>query len=290
MKFLKNLFSGNDDQPTEPEILLEAESPLCPITAIVEQDDRVAYLYLWGAEHTQYGTKTCWIRNLKPAPQKALYPDGMAPIPSQAECKFPEGQAPLDKEKLHIVWTEEGDGAALFEGNELLTIIPSWGSMGGLFVRNGPDKSVFATVGLSLFPQPQVELHFENADEKNRVELGVLLTGSLSEEQLEQVSRWISGAAAIPWKNISWLGEGHTVNFSIPGYDQFTAALLTNRVLTLPEVIFEDFQDSSVNFLWMVSITEAERQFIIENGSEEFIGKINLIGSKAISLDRKELV
>lgn len=48
--------------------MAELRSPNCPITAIVEQDNQVAYFYLWGDEDVDFGTKSCWIRNLGEAP------------------------------------------------------------------------------------------------------------------------------------------------------------------------------------------------------------------------------
>ncbi len=45
----------------------------------------------------------------------------------KAHCKHPNGSTSLDPSSLRIVWSEEGDAAALYERSELLAVIPSWG-------------------------------------------------------------------------------------------------------------------------------------------------------------------
>jgi hypothetical protein len=50
--------------------------------------------------------KSCWVRNLKEAPnqqEKALMDKGIAPMQTKSFCKFPEGQEKLDKDSLSVV-------------------------------------------------------------------------------------------------------------------------------------------------------------------------------------------
>ena len=368
MKFFKKLFGKKEE--FEPEILLEERSPTCPITAIVEQDHRVAYFYLWGDQNTRFQTKACWIRNLKEAPEEmevSEIKEGNSPMMAKKFCKYPQGQSPLKKSKLKLIWTEEGDGAALFFEDEILVIIPSWSGMTefpgyakdcvgegkfawelkvgnifpqrieaaksfwdlwdkeanpffvnqplilekyeealgkddkyyatdggewppkGLYLRMGAEKVVFATVGVSLLPQPQMEMHFEFPNQKNRIELGLILKNKFSETQLDEIANWISGVASIPWDNITFLGEGHTTNFEIPGKESFKAVIFTKKLNVLPKVELDPFRNSPINLLWMIPISESERTFIIENGSSELIKELNLIGEEIFNLDRKPL-
>jgi hypothetical protein len=95
MKFLKNLFSSKER--SKPEILIEEQGLSCPITAIVEQDDQVAFFYLWGKEGSSFGAKSCWVRNLQPATEKVdtrAVEQGIAPMMPRSFCKFPDGQPP----------------------------------------------------------------------------------------------------------------------------------------------------------------------------------------------------
>src|SRR5688500_9658010 len=101
MSFFKNLFTSKKEEPEQPgqlEVLLEDRCHSCPITAIVEQDNRVAYFYLWSEKIEKFGTKSCWIRNLKQAPDQResdLMNKGVPPMLIKANCKFPAGQERL---------------------------------------------------------------------------------------------------------------------------------------------------------------------------------------------------
>lgn len=118
-----------------PKVLLEENSPRCPITAIVEQDKRTIYFYLIpNNKESSFGIKSCWIRNLKRAPKKSdikSIKKGIPPLLSIEYCKFPNGQEKLLSEDLEIIWFEEGDGAALLEKGSILAIIPSWSGYQG---------------------------------------------------------------------------------------------------------------------------------------------------------------
>jgi hypothetical protein len=118
----------------DEESILEDLSPNGNVQASVMQDDRVAFFYLQGAPETEFGLKTCWVRNLSKAPPTLEVHDmrrGDAPMLPAKHCKHPRGSTPLSKARLRIVWFEEGDAAALLEDNEVLAIIPSWSGYKG---------------------------------------------------------------------------------------------------------------------------------------------------------------
>jgi hypothetical protein len=56
--------------------------------------------------------------------------DGSPPLLPRRYCKHPEGAALPAAEDLEIVWFEEGNGAALLERGEPLTVIPPWAGQG----------------------------------------------------------------------------------------------------------------------------------------------------------------
>ncbi|PSL47311.1 suppressor of fused protein SUFU [Chitinophaga niastensis] len=116
---------------SEPEILIEQPNNRGTLYAIVEQDDRAAYFYLYPSEllTTKYSPRPCWLRNLQPAPEKkdvAAMKEGMAPMLEASYCNHPEGKEPLEKERITFVWMEEGDGAAVLYDGEILGVIPGW--------------------------------------------------------------------------------------------------------------------------------------------------------------------
>jgi len=364
------LFSRNNNKIEKPKVILELRSPGCPITAIVEQDNRTAYFYLFG-DNEDFGTKSCWIRNLNAAPDEIetkLMEKGVPPMLTKEFCKFPEGQEELNANNLEIVWLEEGDGAALLENGEILCIIPAWGGNGGfygyardckgtgdfawelsednemhtrvkrsteflkswdeevnpfmflqpeilnyydtifgksekyyaidnsewppkgLYVNQGAEKVVFATVAVSLRPQPKIEMYFENTSDVNRIELGVIIKSALNNDQVNKIASSISGMTAIPWDYVTFLAEGHTVGFQTGVNEKFNFGILTNKLKVLPEVKLPQYRESNTTFLWVVPISSRERAEMIESGVEGVLAKLDDIGEEIFSLNREEVV
>lgn len=117
---------------SEPVMLIEQPNNRGTLYAVVEQDDRAAYFYLYPSEllASKYSPRPCWLRNLQPAPEKKdtqAMKEGMAPMLEARFCNHPNGKEPLQQELINIVWMEEGDGAALIYDGELLGVIPGWG-------------------------------------------------------------------------------------------------------------------------------------------------------------------
>ena len=57
--------------------------------------------------------------------------EGFAPLNPIQFCRYPQGQASLQKKSLRVVWLPEGNGASLFEDNNLLALIPPWSRVKG---------------------------------------------------------------------------------------------------------------------------------------------------------------
>ncbi len=111
------------------DVLLEEVGPNGNVQAVVESDEHVCYFYLFGAPDSDFGMKAAWVRNHTPAIQ-GLDGDrmraGLPPRNPAPCCRHPAGLAPPEKESLRVVWLPEGNGAALYEGREILAIIPPW--------------------------------------------------------------------------------------------------------------------------------------------------------------------
>ncbi|AWK03459.1 hypothetical protein HYN56_04165 [Flavobacterium crocinum] len=363
------LFSRNN-KIEKPKVILELRSPSCPITAIVEQDNRTAYFYLFG-DNEDFGVKSCWIRNLSKAPEEIevkLMEKGVPPMLPNEFCKFPDGQESLNEKNLEIVWLEEGDGAALLENGDILCVIPSWGGEEGffgyardcngqgnfaweltednemrkrvnnavsfikewneevnpfqslqpkilhyyddifgesekyyaidnsewppkgLYVYEGQEKIVFATVAVSLRPQPKVEMYYEDPGKVNRIEIGLILKSGLTNDEINNVASLISGITTIPWDYITFLAEGHTVEFQNIVSNKFKYAVLTNKLKLLPQMNVPAFGDSKTNFLWIVPVSDNEWTVMKESGSKFILDKLDTIGEEIFSFERQEVV
>ena len=70
-----------------------------------------------------------WIANHQPAPHavdRAAMGPGQVPVMPAAHTRYPDGLPPPDPAALEAVWFEEGDGVAVLENGELLSVIPGW--------------------------------------------------------------------------------------------------------------------------------------------------------------------
>jgi hypothetical protein len=114
--------------------LISEVGPNGNVIAHAEDDDRVVYLYLRGKERGGLPTKAVWVRNRLPAPANldiAGMEAGEPPLMPAPDCAHPLGAPALDARRLHLVWFPEGNGVALFEGEDLLAVVPPWAGIGG---------------------------------------------------------------------------------------------------------------------------------------------------------------
>ena len=104
----------------------------------------------------------------------------------------------------------------------------------GLIRYETESDTVLATVGMSLCPQPSVELAVERPSDLRRIELGVKIPhveSGIDEVQVESAMRSISSYAAYPWRKHAWLGDGHTIDWSA---SNTKATLVKDESATLP--------------------------------------------------------
>jgi len=372
---------GFHDQPSdsglkkiEPVILFTELSPNGNIEAVVEQDDRVAYFYLNGSSESDFRVRSCWIRNLRPAPeefdQKTMQ-EGIAPLLPRKFCKHPTGARPLDGKNLNVVWFEEGDAAALFLSNTILAVIPPWSGIGGfhgyaaecvgeslvcwglgtpetneIFRRisraqeywiswshektwlslqksfmdayktqlgshskyyaidnnQWPPKAILeiptsqgvylVTLGISIRPQPKIEMYLDEPEKYRRVEIGFYLGKNFSEKTVHLAANYLSALAAYPWKKYAWISEFHTIDCGvIPPNSQgikFSYIILSREQdlgITLPE-----YRDDPVNLYWAIPITETERQFAEKCGINELVLRLRQQNDYWPHNDRSEIV
>ena len=116
------------------EIIFEDINALGNVQAIVECDRRTCYFYLNGADETDFGTRSVWVRNLVAAPQEldvAAMRRGDPPLNPRQYCRTSSGSKAPRENDLRVVWLPEGNGAALFESNEIVAAIPPWSGEGG---------------------------------------------------------------------------------------------------------------------------------------------------------------
>lgn len=113
-----------------PRVLVESWSPVCDIQAFAEESATCVYFYLWvdpGTDHSR--VRSCWVCNTQPAPKqpdRSAMDRGEAPMMPRSGCGHDPAGIRLDPDALSIQWLEEGDAAALLEGDRILALIPGW--------------------------------------------------------------------------------------------------------------------------------------------------------------------
>lgn len=330
------------------EVLLEDIGPNGNIQAVVEADEDASFFYLFGAEDIDFGMRAVWVRNHVAAPDsldEARMQEGLPPRNPAAHCRHPQGLPRLSTEELRVVWLPEGNGAALYEGAELLAIIPPWSGMGGFhgyaadnigegplaweigpdnelvgrfreadaywreweednpwpaiqdallsniektlgrhsnyYAIDGgewppkaivriprPDSIVLVTIGVSVRPQPAVEMATDDPELLRRIELGVVLPTRWPDAAVKRFAGYISAQTRVPWDTYTWLGPGHTIPCDAWQNRSFGFALLQPNHPTVPTPTLGAQFGDPVNILWFVPISAAERQTAMDHGSE----------------------
>jgi hypothetical protein len=350
---------------SKSECLLEDWSPNGNVFALVEQDEATCYFYLHDNQRADFGVKSCWVRNLGPAPDTlnvSAMRDGVQPALPARFCRHREGTAPLRSENLSVIWAEEGDAAALRENREILAIIPCWSGRNGFhgyardcngesplcwelgspdtnaqFERYGrasefwkswdqapgpwpafrdqlcdaverhfgkhsnyyaidggkwPPKAllrmpqtettILVTIGMSLRPQPAIELYFENPCPHRRVELAISLHTSVAEEGIKRIASYLSGQSGYPWAFHTFFGNGHTLPadaFAAVSEGAFPFALLQHQPGAECPIDLPPFRGDPVNLLWLTPISRREQKYAEENGSAQLAHKLQLQGA-----------
>jgi hypothetical protein len=342
---------GEGSESAMAEVLLEDVGPNGNIQAVVEADEDVCFFYLFGAQGTDFGTRCVWVRNHSQAPASldaARMSAGVPPKNPQAHCRHPHGLPPLRKEHLRVAWLPEGNGAALYEGGELLAIVPPWSGMNGFhgyaaesigegpiaweigahnslierfceaqsywqrwenanpwpsmqdallsgiekqlgrhsnyYAIDGgkwppkaivripvPDCVVLVTIGMSVRPQPNVEMSTAGPELLRRIELGVVLPARWPDDAVTRFAGYMSGQTGLPWNKYTWFGPGHTIPCDSWQNRSFAFALLQPDHPAVPTPTLEPQFGDPVNILWLVPISAVEQQMAVDDGSERLI-------------------
>lgn len=129
---------------------------------------------------------------------------------------------------------------------------------------------IFITLGVSIRPMPYVSSLYEQPEGFRRIELAIAIdSNEYSEEEIIDMATSLSGFANIPWKNVSWLGEGHTIDSSqMPA--PFAGVVLSSAIYNGPEINLQLFNDK-VNLLWAIPILQDEIDFKASQNNGGFL-------------------
>ncbi len=117
------------------KVIYQEANPYGTLTAYLEDDSRTVYLYLQSEQNPEWKIRALWIRNRIVAPDnrdQADFTNGLAPILLANEISPDADDSEIRQEDVHFIWTEEGDGVAVFIKEELHAFLPSWSGIKGL--------------------------------------------------------------------------------------------------------------------------------------------------------------
>lgn len=108
------------------------------------------------------------------------------------------------------------------------------------------------TIGVGMFPQPSVELHREDYENYDKIELGFCWKQDLPLEETKVLSQ-MSSIAAIPWIYAAFFNHHHTIDFNSDPAHPY-AVFLSDREATRLNSSF--LCRNQVDLLWLVPVGE----------------------------------
>ncbi|PRX95533.1 suppressor of fused domain protein [Allonocardiopsis opalescens] len=139
--------------------------------------------------------------------------------------------------------------------------------------------TVLSTVGMCAQRMPAVERYHDDVRPHARVELA-LATTQPSENAL-QVFLWL---AKYPWRAVTWFGPGHRVKWyldpsSFPLGSGYAGVLMLDDPSMLagpevPETAGFEVAGDPVRWLWLVPVTQADRELAREAGAAELTRRL----------------
>lgn len=117
----------------------------------------------------------------------------------------------------------------------------------GLGRYESESETVLVTVGMSLCPQPAVELFVDEPYKFRRIEIGVKVAhvdGVADPKRIEEAMRRLGSFASYPWSQWTWLGPKHTLPW--PLKPSGSAELNRDEEIQMPS-----FRGDPISLLWV---------------------------------------
>ena len=156
------------------------------------------------------------------------------------------------------------------------------------------DRVYLFTVGLSLYPQPKVEMYFEEPSLHNRVELAACLSTGVGEDTIMEFAKHMSAQTRFPWECFTFLGFDHTMPceafVSHNELCHLDYLLFSEAPTSAPQFALPKIDDSPINLLWCIPITAEEQQLAEKVGVEALVCKLSSGQPNCLIKSRKSVV
>jgi hypothetical protein len=110
-------------------MIYQETNPYSSLTGFLEDDGRTVYLYLQSEHNPDQKIRALWIKNRIEAPDTRTNEDfqsGLAPMLCKNELSEDSETSEILELDVHFIWTEEGDGVAVFIKEVLFAFLPPW--------------------------------------------------------------------------------------------------------------------------------------------------------------------
>lgn len=154
------------------------------------------------------------------------------------------------------VWSKYQEGFLQDLENKYGKAIKYYGIDGGNFPPKGlavfqKDDYCYAfTIGVGLFPQPSVELHQEEPEQHEKIELGFCFRESPEFDAVKVFSQ-MSSIVMIPWIHKTFFDHYHTIDL-YTGDDHPHAVFISDKKANQLNSKF--LHQNNVNLLWLLPI------------------------------------
>lgn len=227
----------------------------------------------------------------------SIYAKGTGPFAWELEQAVPRFEDEVKRSRAAWSFFDDEDYWKNIQNFHLETLNKFFGKEekfyaidGGVFppkalVQGRKDGILYGiTLGVSMIPMPKVEMNYQDEyRDFRRMELGFACTEEY-EEQLNMFFSTISWLAAYPWKAQTFLGHGHTIPFNNIKGKEFILFLNDRKLKISDSPEYADYRGEKINLLWLVPITQKDKEFIENNGVDEYLkdkdlSKIHVLGS-----------
>ncbi len=219
-------------------------------------------------------------------PGYSIYAKGMGPFAWELNTALPVLTQRAERSRAYWEAMEGGYFQEL-QGEQLGALEAYFGPHRQYFAIDGgqfPPRALVTgeingklyafTLGNGALAQPQIEQYFqEDAWKYRRFELGIAFPPGTDQDRARAMFSYTAAQAALPWREIGWLGHGHTIPCAAaPGY---AAVLLLNPALCQVDKgpSYPDFMGDPVNLLWLMLLTAEEYEEVMENGAGEILAR-----------------
>ena len=98
------------------------------------------------------------------------------------------------------------------------------------------------------------------------------------EKNKENILKYLSNGACLPWNEIGWISNGHTMRCDVLSNNdiKFTNVLFVNNMFleNAPDLKFRNYRGDRVNILWLIPLTDEEEDLCEKTGAGELLENI----------------